>query len=529
MERLVPIEIVAPILGVNKQLTPSMINSRMSPNENNANSFYGMLQKDYGTTLFSTGTLGNPVQLLYRADWGSTVTLQAFTQTNMYKYSSSADAFIVDGQTSTATFSDFPSVCMHNNVLVYANGVNLIQAKTGYGSTGDVMAGVATGSYKAYTVVSFKEHLNLYHTIEAGNECPRRARWTNVGLLGFTGTDWTAGTAGFLDLQDAEGEFMTAEKLGSGAVAIYAENSIHLQEWVGGSDVYRFTKMVGGLGTPSRRGVVANKSVHYMLSRTNVWEYTGNRTPTPIGDGIQQWIRSEVNQNMIQNAFLTYNEADGELRVYVPTGTATYPNKCLICKVNADYAWHIADRPYTAGGEFSEASSVTIGELVGNIGAQNWTFGSMAVKSGTITKLLGDQSGRVVKYDNTVYSLCVSGATTAQSFVFDTKEITAENDVDPLTKDKYNLSMYGDSKSRWLTVKAEVKGYGNLYLKYSVDGGSTWKDFPQTYQTMTPNWEMQTWDIDEAAEKLMIRFTNTATNEVVHLRYIKAQFVPGGE
>ena len=522
--RQVAIEIFSPTEGIHRELPSSMITARSTPSCT-ADSYYGAVQKDYGTTLFATGTLGAPSNLIFEADFPAQTVLEVFTHTNMKSYS--AGTYANDGQTYTGTFTDYWNACMHNAVMVYGNGKDLVQYKPAYNSTGTQMGGVSSGSYMALGFVSFKDHLNLYHTTEGGTACPKRVRWTKVGLLSYATADWGTGTAGFLDLQDMDGNLLAAGKLGNGAVAIYAENSVHIQEWVGGNDVYRFTKVLSNLDIPTRRCFVANDSVHYLLTRDGVYEYAGGRDIKCISDPIESDFVGVINSSNMSRAFMQFRKHDNELRVYVPTGTSTNPDTCYICKVKDNYSWFRGPGEYTAAGQSQRPSAVTIGDLVGAIGAQNWTFGEMAVKAGAVTPLLADPSGRVVQADKTVYSLSATGATIPQTFIFDTKDISSIKDIDPLIQKRYNLTEYMDNQSRWLQCQVEAKGYGSLYLQYSLDEGNSWTGFDESPKTLTSNWDMYYFDVDRVSPKLRIRLSNTATNEVVHCRYVKVEFVPG--
>lgn len=530
--RDVAIEILAPTQGIHKEQSASVIDLRQTPNALAAISYYGAVQKDYGTTLFNTGTApaAVPMSFLYEANFGANTTLQGFSHTAMHIYSSALGYFVNDSTAYTVEASSFRlwNVCMHNNQMIYTNFADTLQGKLAYNAAGTSLVSAITSGFKAYAVVSFANHLNMYHTEEGGSECRKRCRWTMSGLLNNNGADWTAGTAGFVDMQDADGDVMTAAQLGNGGVAIYAENSVHLQEWVGGADVYRFTKMINGRGTPSRRGLAVNDTIHYVLCRDGIYEYTGGTTMKEISLPIRPDFVEIVNQNYIQNAFLQYIKDDNELRVYVPTGTATLPNTCYIYRIPDD-AWYKKPTDYVSEGTFSRQSNLTIGQMTNPIGSYTWKFGDKANVAGSTVYILGDQTGRVVKLDKSVFSLSSSGTSAAQSLVFDTKDLSSVGDVDPLTKSRYNASEYMDNQTRWQEVKIEAKGYGSMDAQYSVDGGTSWVSFPEGSKTLTGQWKMYTYDVDITAERFMVRILNSALNEVVSIRYIKARFVPGSE
>ena len=534
-KRDVAIEILSPTQGIHKELGESFIDKRSTPYCLDANAYYGVVQKDYGTTIFATGGIGTgallvaPANFIYEANFGAANVIEVFTHTGMLKYSSGTDAFVVDGQTYTGTFSDFWSACMHNDNMIYVNPVTTMQVKLAYNSTGTNMGGVTTAANKAAVVLSFANHLNVYNTVESGNACYKRVRWSQSGALGFTSTDWTGGTAGFVDLMDMEGVLQTAVPLGNAGVAIYGDNSIHMQEWVGGSDVYRFTKMITNIGTPCPRGVVANDVTQYMIGRDNIYRYQGGRDLTPIGDPIKQQYIEDLSQANIEFAFIDYYKDFNEVRVYIPLGSDTFPSICYVYKVQ-DEAWFRLTRPYGCVGKVTNQSSgITIGELIGDIGAQNWKFGDYLIRSGAKLTLLGDASGHIVKMDKTVYSISNAGTQTAQTFVFNTKDISSIGDTDPLVKSKYNLTSYMDNKSRWYSVKVEAKGSGSMYVDYSEDAGLNWVSCNPDYTALTPNWKLYEFEIDTAKEHIMVRVRNSGLNEVVHIRYFKVHFIVGSE
>src|SRR6185436_5002488 len=151
---------------------------------------------------------------------------------------------------------------------LYANGVNPIQMKPTITATGTNMpSAVSPNTYTAWALLSMRDHLLLYHTIEDGTEYYKRARWSKKGLLTYSAgtTDFASGVAGAVDIQDGEGELKTAVPL-SGGAALYFEHCIHYQYWVGGDEVWRFQKTVPGIGTPARRTVISYADVNYFLS-----------------------------------------------------------------------------------------------------------------------------------------------------------------------------------------------------------------------------------------------------------------------
>jgi len=530
-------EVFTPIEGIHVDAPSTIITARSSPHLENANAYYGIVQKDFGTSLYATGTIasthsviGAPINLIFEANFPDSTVLQAFSHTRMYRYmpnigtATTADGFLIDSIAyATGTFNDFWSACMHNEEMIYVNGKEVVQYKPTSTSTGTGLVGAS--SYKAYALESYSNHLNLYRVYEGGIDCFKRVRWTKAGALAHTASDWTTGYSGFVDVLDMEGGIMCQQKI-AGGVDIYCENSVYLQQWVGGTGVYTFIKVINGKGVVSRRSVVSDGSVNYFLSWDNIYKHYGNTDYEPIGMAIKADYLANMNRSAMAVAWLEYIKEDDELRVHIPTGTSTTCNTCYIYKVR-DNAWYKVDDPYTAEGIHTRVSNITIGDLVGNIGAQDWKFGDLFALAGAAVNLYGDRSGRVVKRDKMVYSISESGTSAARSFIFETKDFSAINEVDPLTKDRYNPSRYEDSESRYQKISVEMFGQGTAALHYSCDEGSTWYSLGST--TLDSFWDLHEFDIDRADEEIRVRISNTGTNESIHVRYISIDFVNGSQ
>jgi len=321
------IEILAPTVGLKSDSPSTIMDVRSQPAGNNAKLYYGANQKEYGSSLFITGSgsiLGAPVNGLFEATFANGSVIQAFTHTGVYKYTSAGDTLVSDGQIFTGTFSDYWAGAQHIDRFYYSNGINPIQYKDSVAATGTDMAGaIAPTTYSAWALQSLNEHLNLYHTIEGGSEFYKRVRWTQKGVLTPSATtDFTAGTAGAIDLPDCEGEIKCSIPLGS-SMAIYSEHSIHIQYWVGGEEVYKIQKTISGIGTPSRRGACSRGHVNYFFSHNNIYAYYGGTDLRPIGESVKKLIFGNINDTILSTVWLEFDESYNELLVHVPSADAT--------------------------------------------------------------------------------------------------------------------------------------------------------------------------------------------------------------
>ena len=503
-----------------------MLDPRSMPDGTNGKMFYGVNQKEYGTTLFATGTgasLGaTPVSAIYEAKYPANSALLAFTDTGMYKYVKASDSFTADGQTYTGTYSDCWRAVMHNDAFIYTNGKDLLQYKVSVSATGTAMESAVTPTtYKAYSLSSVRDHLCLYHVFENGSEYFKRVMWSKKGVLTYSAgsTDFGSGVAGAIDLMDCEGEIRDAVPLGV-AQAVYSDRSIHVQTWVGGDEVFRFVKTVSGYGLAARRGVLSLGAVNYFIGHNSFYAYYGGDDLRDIGAPISKRAFDEISAENLGNAYVTYDAIYNEVLFHVPTGSSYYPNTVWVYRLENE-SWSKLDRTYTSAGGFTRQAALTIGELVGDIGAQNYLIGALAAREGAETKLYGDAVGNVVKKDPTVQSICVEGTQAAQPFTWVTPDLAAmgpkggRGNSDPVNGTEVDFT---STAKRYTQFTVEMYGSGVSYL-----------EFPESPVTLTTEPKVFTLDMDYTSPQMRFKVAQTGLNDPVAVVYAKVEYIPATE
>lgn len=522
------IEIYAPTMGIKSDAPTDLLDPRSMPTGTNFKCYYGINQKEFGTSLYATNTgavLPSAPTLIYEANFPNSASLQLHGPTYVYSYSSGSDLYFNDGQTFTGTYENFWSGVMHNDAYIYCNGLSPLQYKASFSATGTNMASAVTPTtFTAWSVLSMRDHLLIYHVLENGTEYYKRVRWSKKGALTYSAgtTDFASGVAGGVDVQDCEGEIKFALPL-SGGAAVYADRSIHYQYWVGGDEVWRFQKTVSGIGAVSRRGGVSYGGINYFVGENNIYSYAGGDSPNPIGDPIKVAFFQELNQAAVRTLFVDYDSNQNELLVYIPSGTATQPNICWVYRVS-DSTWARKAREHSAAGIFTRRSGLTIGELVGDIGAQNWTFGDAVVRADAGVKIYGDPSGRIVKHDITKWSVSQTGTDAAQVYVYETPDITGNRAQDPIDGD---VEQFISNFQRWQRFTLNMKGTGLANVAYSTDYGQTYVNFAASPVTMVPAGTTHLLDMDVSSPIIRVQVTNTGLNEFIAIRYAKLDFIPG--
>lgn len=529
-KRAQTIEIYAPTEGRKHDAPTTMLDSRAMPDSLNSIMMYGSNQKDFGTSIYCTGTtptVTSGASLIFDCKFPTSSVLQIVTPTNVFKYTAGSDSFVSDGQTFTGGQNNVWNGYMYNDQFYYTNYSDPIQNKSSVSATGtNWVSAISPTTYKAYCIGALGEHLNLYHVSENGTEYYKRVRWTTKGIMPAT-TAFGTGLAGAIDLVDMEGELKTAVPLGI-TNAIYGERSIHIQNWVGGSTVYQFVKNISGIGTPSRRGVLSIGDVNYVLGQNNFYEYYGGTDLRPIGDPIAKYAFNFINRTSLNLAFVSYEPVDDEVYFHVPVNSDTHPTVAWVYKRD-NKTWTYRERPYTAKGSTTRTNSITIGDLVGSIGQQNYLIGDTLLREGSEIAIYTDPTGYVVKRDRTIFSVQVGTTSTPQIYKYVTPDLTGISPInkqyaDPYDQDKMD---YSNKNKRWIKYNTELNGSGYVNLAYSIDFGLSYIPFAASPIQLTGGTVFLQLDIDESSKQIRYRTMTTGTNDTIAVTYAATEFIPG--
>lgn len=530
------VEFYAPTAGIRTDLPSTLVDPRNITTGENFKNYYGVNQKEYGTSLYATGTgsvFTSTPNAIFNCAFPDANVLQIMTPAGVYTYTASGDTYVSDGRTFTGTYTDFWSGLVYNGDFIYANGKDPVQVKTSYNVTGTNMASlVSPTTYTAYAVAALNDHLCLYHVFANGDEFYKRVMWSIKGALTLVAgtTDFASGLAGAQDIQDCEGEIQTAAQLGMNMI-VYAERSIHLQTYVGGQDVYNFYKMVSGVGTPSRRGVLSYGDINYIFSQDNIYAYYGGYDVRPIGDEVRRTLYAEYNSAAANTVFLEYDPAESELIVAVPTGTSTMPNTNYVYRVQTK-SWSRKLRNHTCAGNYTRQTGLTIGQLIGPIGAQNYTFGEQKVSVDSIQRLYGDPGGQIVKADPTTYTLSQTGTNVIQTYSVDSMDFVGDMKQSPNTgandQETGDITEFTTTYKRWQRLTLDMKGYGTASINYSTDQGNTYATFGGSPITLSSTGKRHLLDFDLKSQYVRFQIVNTGTYDYLGWTYAKLDYVPGG-
>lgn len=363
---------------------------------------------------------------------------------------------------NTGTDSDYPSTTSMlksdetEKRWIWTNGNNGIQTWDGT-SIEMVDLGISTPTgFQAELVSEFKKHLMTAITTEAGTTYRQRIRWSDTGDF----TNFGSGNASFLDLGGSD--FISAiQVFRNDYLAVVKEDSIWLVRPTGDTDVFDPDQRIRGIGSPAGRTVAEIGTDLIFLANDDVYLFDGvDVRPAGAKDGrdtspIRNALFSQMNQPQIARSFGIKVEEFKEYWLFVPGPGSTYCNRAWVFDYDLG-TWTkftFNDNMQSAGTHTTE-TSLTIGDLEGNIGNLNFRFGDRTLGASAPNILLGGQDGNVYKY---------SDATSNEDGVavdayFDTKDFEFGNLASQSRVTGIDVYKSGDTMKVW----------------YSIDKGQSW-------------------------------------------------------
>jgi hypothetical protein len=334
---------------------------------------------------------------------------------------------------------------------VVTNGIDPIKKKVDSGVIADLITDFPTGvtSLLARHLIEFKTYLLLLDVTENGNRYPQRVRWSNTALP----DDFINGNASYLDLTGPDW-IMGGVRFRGDYVAICKERSIWVGYATGDSYIFEFDRKTSGIGCVAGQTIKNVEDTVVYMSHDDVYAFNGIDNE-PIAGSVREEMFKTLNTDKIAQCHAKVVEDQKEYWLFVPSATSDYCDIAWVFNYGlGKWTRHAWSDYLTIAGAYRQQSGLTIGELVGTIGEQNWRFGDRLTTAAMPVVLLGDNGGYVYKYDRLANN---DDGTIIDSW-FSTKD--------------FNPTQMGQ---RFFVNRIDVyyRGTG-LDVSYSTDKGVTW-------------------------------------------------------
>lgn len=393
-------------------------------------------------------------------------------------------------QCFTGTLDDRFSCDVIYDTLLITNGVDApSQVNSNLVHSTMVLTLPNGGSLTTSQVVrAFLDHVMFFNNTENGATVSHRCTWTNIG----TTNDLINGTAGFQDLTDNAYDIVASEILSEILMLIYKNESITLCTWTGGHTPFRFDPLISGYGALSKDSVALVEGYHVVIDDADIYVCNGTPNVQVIDAPIQQYLFNNLNGLYTERTFVRFSKIDNEVEFYICYENTTPDQAFTFNQVNGN--WYIRNRNISGWGIYQTQSLLTIGELIGTITQQNFTFGSQVTKSFFPLTLLGDVNGLVYQLSK-------------QSVANNTTPIVSEYQTPDYVSPDSN-----DFENKFMRVNKFIfDAMGTtVTVQFSIDGGITWnacQGNSTNIVTLTNTFTIYELFFETNCEKIRFRFT----------------------
>jgi hypothetical protein len=234
------------------------------------------------------------------------------------------------------------------------NGIYLLNNKTDglyywNGDTSIRFRKMPVCPYIADAVNSFKEYIVSVGITEGGVKYPHRVAWSNSAESGTIPTAFTASDtndAGFVDKAETPGHMVYCLPLGDTNI-IYKQDARYAMRYIGGNDVFSFTRLPGNDGLLAVNCVADTPVGHVFLTNDlDVMVHSGGAAKSIAVGRIKEWLASSMKSflDCQKSAFLCANPDKSEVLVCLPTAgiNTVYCTKAAVWNWESD-AWSIFD------------------------------------------------------------------------------------------------------------------------------------------------------------------------------------------
>lgn len=195
-------------------------------------------------------------------------------------------------------------------------------------------------TYTCRVIRAFKNSLIALGVTKAGVDYPYMVKWSHPADPGTVPVTWDitdqTKDAGETDLADGYDKIVDGLPL-RGAFIIYKESSVWRMDFIGGTYVYSFTKVLGLSGALNRNCIVEIDGQHLVLTGSDVIVHDGQSATSVLDKQTRRSLFTRINPLAIGTCFVFKNPYYNEVHVCYPDGSDTMtPNRSMV--------WNYKDR-----------------------------------------------------------------------------------------------------------------------------------------------------------------------------------------
>lgn len=389
-------------------------------------------------------------------------------------------------------------------IATFTNGIDAVRKIAITSDDADLGGSPPLARY----LLSFGGYLLLAYVVDGGNTFESRVQWSDSGDI----EEWSTGNAGSEDLVD-DPEQITGLGLFSRFVTVHKPNSIYLGQLTSTGNVFRFDRKSTGVGTVAGPTIANLPSGEQIFLATDGLHLFNGITAPLIESPIQEELRESMNPNYARRSQAIFIEELDEYWVCVATGSDANPQDVYKYNWRTRQVYKDKRTNLTAIGQFRNTQDDAWSDRTLAWLSDTTRWNSVSNLSLNPVAILGDSSGVSTKRSSNTND----DNGTAVEGLFETKDFTAQD---------YEIPDM-DTVMRWQGLEIWAKG-DSVKVEYSTDSGSSWT----TIETVTlsadypPDTSPLEIYFDVVSTKLRLRYQNSVSGEIFHLKKYQLEAVP---
>ncbi|HYE38157.1 hypothetical protein [Methylocaldum sp.] len=180
----------------------------------------------------------------------------------------------------------------------------------------------------------FKSYLIALDVTKDGDRFPQMLKWSHPADPFAVPSSWdeTDPTldAGEYTFSDGSGFVIDCLPLGDNNI-IYREDSVWAQQFIGGIDIFRFSKRFGTFGVLSPNCATEFLTGrHLVLAQGDIVVHDGISATSVLNKKWRRWLSANVDQAAVNKSFVVTNPNREEVWICIPVDGAEFPNFAII-------------------------------------------------------------------------------------------------------------------------------------------------------------------------------------------------------
>jgi hypothetical protein len=236
--------------------------------------------------------------------------------------------------------------------LIFNNVNDVPQSWNGDTATAAVNLANWTSTWRCASIRPLRNYLVAVNITKSSTNYPVMVKWSHAADPGALPTSWDEADAtkdaGEQDISDTNGSLVDLVQLGDLGI-VYATDSYHSMQYIGGTYIWRFTKLSGNAGAISQNCAVEYPGGHAVLTSGDVITHAGGQPTSIINARMRSNLFNAIDTTYYRRAFVVHNELRAEIWFCIPETSQPTCTKAYVWNY-AQNSWAVRDLPNATAG-----------------------------------------------------------------------------------------------------------------------------------------------------------------------------------